>query len=81
MKTIRLLTQVRSGKSLVPKGAVVDATDAVADGLIGMGKAEETDAIERHPDPDRLNYVNEVDVTGTERFPLPEDDERRVDLG
>lgn len=80
MKAIRLLTQIRVGNALVPPNAVVDAEDAVADHLTGEGMAEETDAVERYPNTPRVMSLDDVEVTGSEKFPLPADDERRVEL-
>ena len=81
MKVIRLHTQIRVGNDLIPPNAVVEAEDGIASTLVGDGHAEETDSLERYPNFKRvLTHVDEVDVTGAEEFPLPEDDERKVDL-
>jgi hypothetical protein len=76
LKTIRLLASVYSGKELVEHNSVVDAADDVADELIEAGCAEETTAVERHPNVHLLSFVTRpFPVTGTEKLPQDPDGE------
>lgn len=74
MKTIRLKRPIRVGHQIHPNNAVFDATDDVADELLGCDPpcAEETDAIERYPIGNPLTHVDDFPVSGAEKFPLAE---------
>jgi hypothetical protein len=71
MKTIRLLAPIRVGHQIHPNNAVFDASDEVAEKLLGADPpcAEETDAIERYPIDQPLTRVDDFPVWGTEKFP------------
>jgi hypothetical protein len=70
-QAIRLRASIRSGNEIIDNNAVVDALPEVADDLIGRGVAEPTDAVERHPSHPLLDHVDEVLISGAEKFPKP----------
>jgi hypothetical protein len=64
-KAIRLRYSLRTGKEILPPGAVVDADPAVADELLEKQLADETDTFERYPNHPHLTIVHECPVAGS----------------
>lgn len=79
-KAIRLRASIRAGNELIDNNSVVDALPEVADDLVGRELAEFTDATERHPSHPLLDHVDEVLISGAEKFPKPAEIEPAVEL-